>query len=50
METTMVYYIRVIWDSMGVLEVHCTYNLLSNCSDNLNISPRTTMTLDIIGL
>ena len=32
------------------LEVHCTYNLLSNCSYNLNISPITIATLDIIGL
>ena len=32
------------------LEVHGTYNLLSNCSYNLNISPITTVTLDIIGL
>ena len=32
------------------LEVHCTYNLLSNCSYNLNISPITIVTLDILGL
>ena len=32
------------------LEVHCTYNLLSNCSYNLNISPITTVTPDIVGL
>ena len=32
------------------LEVNCTYNLLSNCSYNPNISPITTATLDIIGL
>ena len=32
------------------LEVHCTYNLLSNCSYNLNISPITIVTLGIIGL
>ena len=32
------------------LEVYCTYNLLSNCSYNLNISPITIVTLDIIGL
>ena len=32
------------------LEVHCTYNLLRNCSHNLFISPITTVTLDIIGL
>ena len=31
------------------LEVHCTYNLFSNCSYNLHISPITTVTLDIIG-
>ena len=36
--------------SDGHLEVHCTYNLLSNCSYNLNISPITIVTLDIIGL
>ena len=29
METTMVYYVRVLWDYMGLLEVHGTYNLLS---------------------
>ena len=32
------------------LEVHCTYNLLSNCSYNLNISPVIAVTLDILGL
>ena len=32
------------------LEVHCTYNLLSNCSYNLNISSITIVTLNIIGL
>ena len=32
------------------LEVHCTYNLLSNYSYNPNISPITTVTVDIIGL
>ena len=39
MEATMVCYIRVIWDYMGLLEVHCTYNLLSSCSYNLNMNP-----------
>ena len=34
----------------GYLEVHCNYNLLSNCSYNLNISPITIVTLDIIVL
>ena len=34
----------------GYLEVHCTYNLLSNCSYNLNISPIIIVTLDIFGL
>ena len=32
------------------LEVHCTYNLLSNCSYNLNMSPISIVTLEIIGL
>ena len=32
------------------LEVHGTYNLLSNCSYNIIISPITTITLYIIGL
>ena len=32
------------------LEVSCTYNLLSNCSYNLALSPITTVPLDIIGL
>ena len=32
------------------LEVHCTYNLLSNCSYNPIVSPITTVTLDIMGL
>ena len=32
------------------LEVHCTYNLLSNYSYNPNISPMTTVSLDLIGL
>ena len=41
METTMVYYIRVMWDYMGLLEVHGTYNLLSNCSFNPGISSIT---------
>ena len=36
--------------NLGYLEVHSTYNLLSNCSYNLNISPITIVTLDIIGL
>ena len=47
-----------IWGYIGVypvlgytyLEVQCTYNLLGNCSSNLNIRPLTTVTLDIIGL
>ena len=34
----------------GYLEVHCTYNLLSNCSTNPIINPITTVTLDIIWL
>ena len=32
---------------MGLLEVHCTYNLLSNCSYNL-IMPRETVVLGLI--
>ena len=32
------------------LEVHGTYNLPSYCRYNPNISPITTVTLDIIGL
>ena len=32
------------------LEVHCTYNLLSNCSYNLNMNPISIVTLEIIGL
>ena len=39
----------VLWEPR-YLEVHCTYNLLSNCSYNLNISPIITVTLNIIGL
>ena len=31
------------------LEVHCTYNLISNCSYNPNINSITTVTLDRIG-
>ena len=45
METTMVHYIRVMWNYMGLLEVHRTYNLLSNCSYKITI-----VTLDILGL
>ena len=32
------------------LEMHGIYNLLSNCSSKPNISPITTVALDIIGL
>ena len=32
------------------LEVHCTYNLLSNCSYNPIVNPITTVALDILGL
>ena len=32
------------------LEVHCTYNLLSDCSYSPNISSIIVVTLDIIGL
>ena len=46
----MVHYIRVIWDYMGLLEVHGTYNLLSNCSYKPNRSRILTVTLDVIGL
>ena len=34
---------------MGLLEVHGTYNLLSKCSYNVNISSITIVALDIIG-
>ena len=47
METTMVYYIRVVWDYMGLLEVHGTYNLLRNCSYNPNIS-RVAVIMELI--
>ena len=40
----------VILNPQPYLEVHCTYNLLSNWNYNPNISPITTGTLDIIGL
>ena len=43
METTMVYSIRIIWDYMGLLEVHGTCNLLSNCSYNPIISRVTVV-------
>ena len=36
--------------SGAYLEVHCTYNLLSNCSYNPIVNPITTVTIDIIGL
>ena len=35
-------------DRRGYLEVHFTYNLISNCSYNLIISPISTVTLDKI--
>ena len=35
---------------MAMVHVHGTYNLLSNCSYNPDISPIATVTLDIIGL
>ena len=47
METTMVYYMRVIWDYMGLLEVHGTCNLLSTCSYNPTIS-RGTVVMGLI--
>ena len=47
METTMVCYVRVIWDSMGLLGVHCTYNLLSNSSYEPSIS-RLTVVMGLI--
>ena len=47
METTMVYYRRVIWDYMGLSEVHGTYNLLSSCSHNPIIS-RVTVVMGLI--
>ena len=50
LETTVVYYIRVIWDYMGSLEVRGTSNLPSICSYNLHISPITRVTLNILGL
>ena len=34
----------------GYLEVHCTYNLLSNCSYNPIVNPITTVNLDIMWL
>ena len=44
----MSYYI--IKGYMGLLEVHCTFDLLGNCSYNLKISSITITTLDILGL
>ena len=38
------------WRSILGLGFRVTYNLLSNCSYNLSISPITIVTLDIIGL
>ena len=50
METTMVYSKRVVLDYMGLLEVHGTYNLISNCSYNPNISRVTVLMELILGL
>ena len=47
METSMVYYIRVIWDYVGLLEVHSTHNLLSNCSYYPSIS-RATIVMELV--
>ena len=46
METTIMSYRGF----RAYLEVHGTYNLLSNYSNNPNISPIATVTLDILGL
>ena len=50
METSMVSDIRVIWDYVGLLQVHGTYNLLSNCSYNPIISRVTVVAGLICGL